>query len=77
MVAATLLNRDEDVRHVGHEVDDATARGRQLCLGEKDADQETEHGSGNSCQRQEDEDDVGVAVGKYFTSLCCQRKTIM
>ena len=69
MWTSTFLYGDEDVRHVGHEVDDTTTRGCQLCFWEEDTDQETKHSGCNGSQRQEDKDDVAVAVGKNFTSL--------
>ena len=57
------------MRQVEDKVDEASAGGRQVGLGEEDADEETLHDGGQAEDQQEDEDHRGVAVLQHLAVL--------
>lgn len=66
---AVLPGEAEDVREVEGEVHDAAAGCRQVGLVEEDAEEEALHDGSRSEGEQKEEEEDGVAVVQYSSSL--------
>lgn len=67
-----LPGEAEDVWEVKGEVNNATAGGCQVGLVEEDTEEEALHDGSRSEGEQKEEEDDGIAVVQYPSSLCAQ-----